>query len=468
VEEIRSTAVVCLGLLICSLFSGLALARDDPLEVLCLTGFNFLPWTYQELKEEPMIDAIVIPAEQGLGFVTRREYSADEVRKFIRRYFPRSYEELTGKYEFIMLWSAGGHIEFSYFTSTQLGWMKKAVEEGGLGGLHDRGVTSMIVEYAQKWAQSTLSDAFPSDADAVMATVETSANQLKTLGPGEVVFNIDPSLPKVFTPYADFIKGVTVYGGLMIPREGCQTYAWTKTHAVPGFDGYLGPGTYPYVLGWRYGKGYAWSIAEAGFDGIFYKAGVYREGPYVWGHDIFFGMLMYATGRELPEDVVMLHNLRERFGEYVDATAFVYSMLDFVEKFGVNTNPLLVKAAALEGKWKEGRRLYLAQEWEDCRVIMDQLATDVSAFTDEAIRFKDRALLWVYVTEWVVVTGAFLLSGFVLWTLMVSRRFYRKIDQTRLRPPGSETGAELSEHSRKENRNLSWHRTGGCSRLAIH
>jgi hypothetical protein len=146
-------------------------------------------------------------------------------------------------------------------------------------------------------------------------------------------------------------------------------------------------------------------------------------------------MLLYSTGREIPSDVVLVHTIRERFGEYAEAEAWIYPMIDFIAKFDFNINPMLVKSNALLERWREGRRLYRAQEYEDSYEVMDHLTEDVEVFMDEVLAFKDQALFWVYVTEWVAVTGTFLLAGFFLWTLMVSRRFYRKIDQTRLRPP---------------------------------
>ena len=65
-----------------------------------------------------------------------------------------------------------------------------------------------------------------------------------------------------------------------------------------------------------------------------------------------------------------------------------------------------------------------------------QLVEDVNTFTEETLKFKDRALLWVYVTEWLVVSGTFLMASFVVWSLMVKRRLYREVKQTRLRLEG--------------------------------
>ena len=49
-----------------------------------------------------------------------------------------------------------------------------------------------------------------------------------------------------------------------------------------------------------------------------------------------------------------------------------------------------------------------------------------------ATRIKERTLLWVYVVEWLSVTGVSLFSGLIVWTLMVRRRLYREVGETRL------------------------------------
>ena len=51
---------------------------------------------------------------------------------------------------------------------------------------------------------------------------------------------------------------------------------------------------------------------------------------------------------------------------------------------------------------------------------------------ERALDARERALLWIFVIEWLVVSGASMVSGFVLWTLMVRRRVYREVETTRL------------------------------------
>jgi hypothetical protein len=49
----------------------------------------------------------------------------------------------------------------------------------------------------------------------------------------------------------------------------------------------------------------------------------------------------------------------------------------------------------------------------------------------KAAELKDSALFQVYLIEWLAVTGISLLSGSLLYSLMVRRRAYREIRSTR-------------------------------------
>jgi hypothetical protein len=68
-------------------------------------------------------------------------------------------------------------------------------------------------------------------------------------------------------------------------------------------------------------------------------------------------------------------------------------------------------------------------EWADyARSSFNQLLSDVSAFQEAAIVLKNQALFWAYVMEWCAITGTSLIAGFLLWTLMVKRRYCQTTD----------------------------------------
>jgi hypothetical protein len=163
-------------------------------------------------------------------------------------------------------------------------------------------------------------------------------------------------------------------------------------------------------------------------------ASFWNEGQNPYGKDVYFTMLMYATGRDIPEDVVMVHQLRSRFQEYAEVKSFIFSLLEFVDRFGANTDVLAGKMADMDEEWRKARGLYLLQDFERSWRSMEQLLGDISALRKDTLRVKDRALLWVYVVEWLTVSGTFLVAAFAVWTLMVRRRLYRHVESTRMSP----------------------------------
>jgi len=243
----------------------------------------------------------------------------------------------------------------------------------------------------------------------------------------EVILNEDPSLPAIFTPYKDLLSYQVGSGGytLMIPKEGSETYMWSKIGSFSEFS-YPEPGMFPHTLGWRYGRGYTWSLMD--YSG----SGFWGDDLNPYGMDAYLGMLMYSTGRKLPEDVVTVHQLRIHFRRYAEEKGFIYAMLGFVERFGANTDALVHKIAGMDIGWEQSRGLYLEQDYEGAWPIITSVLDELFLLRTEALKAKDRALLWIYIIEWLTVSGTFLAAGFSVWTLMVRRRLYRGVPTTRL------------------------------------
>lgn len=391
-------------------------ARGDPLEVLLTGKLSGMPFLTAVLKREPMTESTVIPTRIGTAS-SAAGVTTDLIRRYMRLYFPRTYEDLVSDYEFILM----EQIDVYYFTDTQFRWMTDAIREDGLGGLQDRSVMSMHSYLSIPWSEKILSEAFPNDAPAVVS-VDYHRN-----GPLEVILNEDPSLPGVVNAFKDVLNyQIGLWGSnLMIPREGSQIYMWAKTGQFPEFA-YPEPGLFPHILGWRYGEGYTWSVQDI------LGAAFWYEGTNPYGTDVMMSMLMFSTGRDLPEDVVLVHELRTRFTEYSEIKGFIFSLMEFVDRFGANTDSLASDIQEMDGRWMEARDGYLGQDYSESWTVMVALLSDLEGVRADAIKLKDRALLWIYIVEWLSVLGTFLIAGFVLWTLMIRRRLYREVSSTRL------------------------------------
>ncbi len=53
-------------------------------------------------------------------------------------------------------------------------------------------------------------------------------------------------------------------------------------------------------------------------------------------------------------------------------------------------------------------------------------------FELRTMKLKDEALFWVYVTEWVAVSGTGLLAGYMIYILMLRKALYKQVEVTRI------------------------------------
>jgi hypothetical protein len=87
----------------------------------------------------------------------------------------------------------------------------------------------------------------------------------------------------------------------------------------------------------------------------------------------------------------------------------------------------------LNDKHRVTMSIYLEQDYQGTFDLLVELLASTNDVNELATQELNRALVWVYVINWLVVTSTFMLSGFVLWSLMVKRRLYREISTTQLK-----------------------------------
>ncbi len=354
-------------------------------------------------------------------------YDAKDVVKSVRLYFPRSYEDLA-EFGFIMFLG----IDVRFFAPQQTQMLYDAIHDEGVGAMADRSVMSSNTETAVPWADSIVSDTFPNDADAVVRLgTWCLMRQVR------YVINANPGVPPVYAAYAGLQGSEFTFPGegstacITIPKEG----AVVTTYMVGGFNlGYSGslpdprfrtPGWVPHSMFWVYGNGTTWSHGERTTE--YWN---WINNPY--GPDMLMAEIIFSAGRRLPDDVVLVHNLRSKFWEYAASSSVTMSFLEFIDTFGADTSTISAMMARADERTKEAKSLYLDQEYSASLSAMDDALGQMERLTVEALKLRDRALAWIHLIEWLAVTGAFLLSGFGVWTLMIRRRFYREVATTRL------------------------------------
>jgi hypothetical protein len=107
-------------------------------------------------------------------------------------------------------------------------------------------------------------------------------------------------------------------------------------------------------------------------------------------------------------------------------------MMEWADNFGANVLDLSERLSILEDNVDDALQRYLEQDYPSSITTMYTTETTILEITGDAIRLKDEALMWVYISEWMVVTSVSLLTGFIVWTLMVRRRLYRYVGTTRV------------------------------------
>jgi hypothetical protein len=127
-----------------------------------------------------------------------------------------------------------------------------------------------------------------------------------------------------------------------------------------------------------------------------------------------------------------MHFLRLDIQRYAESRDFVSRLIDFVENFGGDSAPLNEDLIAIDDLKAEANALYLEQDFE---AVADKMVEVWDAFSEidrKAMKLKNRALFWIYLSEWLIVTGTLMISSYVLWSLMIRRRLYREASSTRL------------------------------------
>jgi hypothetical protein len=111
----------------------------------------------------------------------------------------------------------------------------------------------------------------------------------------------------------------------------------------------------------------------------------------------------------------------------------MFSLLDFADSFGANTRDIHLKMQEVDGTRLTSYQKYREFAFADAMEVMDSAMSEFETLRNDAMDLKNNALFWVFLTQWVVVTGTSLICGFIIWSLMVRRRLYRDVGTTRLR-----------------------------------
>jgi hypothetical protein len=149
--------------------------------------------------------------------------------------------------------------------------------------------------------------------------------------------------------------------------------------------------------------------------------------------DYSINLMLYLAGRSLPSGHLEIHEYRKFIHELALSKSMLYALLEFVESFGGNSGPIDDSIGELDLIVSDAQELYLEHEFSEALANAQDAMARMREIEALAVELKNEALFWVYLVEWLSVTGVSLLSGTVVWFIMVQRRLYREVKVTRSR-----------------------------------
>jgi hypothetical protein len=237
----------------------------------------------------------------------------------------------------------------------------------------------------------------------------------------------DPPVLSMFVPLGiERVSGFYAFT-LLYPQPGATTWGKLISHGARLPSG--APGDW--LVSWRFGSsgGLSWVVADD-LDSTWWSS-VHYQSQNEYAGDVFFNILLHSTGRALPESIFIIHDLRGRYLHYNRERGFLLSLLDFIDRFGANTRSVERQMGDIDRLKEESFDAYRAADFEGALVMIDEAFDGLISISVDAIKLKERALLWVYLTEWLAITGTLLLSGYAVYSLMIKRRIYKDVTVTR-------------------------------------
>ncbi len=326
----------------------------------------------------------------------------DERRRLDRLYFPRTRQILLTKFD--MVFFADPYID--HFTPGQFQNLYQAFTEDGMPCYFSFGPS-----YGHAIQGSILNDILP---------ISHYHGYIHQSWYPSFRRERDP----VYLPFVELgmehIPG-SAYGE-MKPREGALIWA----------D--MVPLNLPWIVSWRPGGkrgGIVWVFADEFNLDWWGLAQASRDiNPYAI--DMVANMVLYSLGRPLIRDIHARRAARHSLCSYRSEKMLVISILEWADIFGANTLGLSSEIASLDIEAQKASDMYLQQQYDSCVSTIGRASEKLSEIASRAVRLKDQALFWVYLSEWLAVTSACILGSLALWSLMIRRKLYRAVQTTKL------------------------------------
>jgi uncharacterized membrane protein len=351
------------------------------------------------LNAEPMIQLRIAHAIFHL--------KGDARKKLNRVYFPRTYAELTD-YDVSIV----SDCPVDQFDNQHYFWFKDAVTSDGCGFVMIGGNCGFGGGPELPWTPTAVQDILP------VGCLEAE----KSLGRVEI---IQPEHEFVASlPLEKKWEWMREYGINKVTR---RQQAETIAEVISSTTGE----PIPFWATWDVGEGRSFAVTGdwTPMGGVVFMR---------WGYygDFAANLMMYASRNPLPADLEPLHRARARYLDFLSTRQYLFSVIEFAERFGANLNRVGEMMVEADAGYVESTRTYIDHNYEDALLVLEEAIGKLLEASELAMDLKDQAMFWIYVAEWSIVTATFSLGTFVVWTLMVRKRLYREVTQTRFTHEG--------------------------------
>jgi hypothetical protein len=338
-----------------------------------------------------------------LGGAEFMRMTKEERRKLDRRYYPRTGRELVGSYDIIVFCAA----RFEHFTPGQFQDLHDAFTEEGIVGVASPGTSWDTV-----WVPTILSEVIP-----IWGSFNYAPNR-----PYRVVFRRE--VEPVFHPFIELgmerVMGNNYHE--MNPKRGSTIWADMSSSGLP------------WLISWRPGG------SEAGmfwiFTGIFdvpwwgLASGSGGQNPYAI--DLVTNLIFRSLDLPLVGNIHARRKARLELTGFQSQKLLVLSLMEWADSFGTNIIPLVEQLNEVEEEAEGAMDYYIDGDYGSAISLMESMREEIADITVLAVRMKNEAMYWIYISEWLAITSTSILSILGIWTLMVRRRLYRDVDWTRL------------------------------------
>jgi len=341
--------------------------------------------------------------------------SEAEVHRMVRLYMPRTYEDLVANYDVLVLSDAN-----VFAVGPHLPKLAQAVAEGGLGLFMGGGWESFggAGSSYPPWGETSVGRLLPTED--ILGVWEQSATQRVVID--EPDHEMMRSLPwDMGNP--DLAAPIKWHHNPVSLKLGAEQLA----HVIPN------PGQEdPLMITWTLEGGTRVFAFTSEIHRFFWQGGEWGN-PWMYGIDLGCNLMIYLDGRPVPQDVALVHAARSKMSEVETRRSLLMVLLDFCESFGASTQRIASGFKEMDEVIARALPQYLQLRFEEVLETYRLVDGMLAEAEEEAVKLKNRTLVWVYVIEWLAVTGTATFCGFVLWSLMVRRWLYREVQTTMFR-----------------------------------